>query len=72
MTVQSRPVRFAADCLCLGYELPDVNFPMCVSSRMLNFRGSAASCLVSRELGDPAEQYHGGLLPRGTSTEHTQ
>ena len=72
MTMQSRPVPFVADCLCLGYELLDVNFPACVSSRMLYFRGLAACCRVSRELGDSAEQHRAGLLPKGTNTEHTQ
>ena len=70
--MQSRPVGLAADRLCLGYELLDVNFPACVSSRPLYFRGLAACCHVSRELGDSAEQHHAGLPTTGTNTEHTQ
>lgn len=51
MTVQPRPVHLAAGCLCLGSQLPDVGFPTCVSSRMLNFRGSAAPVLFPGNLG---------------------
>lgn len=66
MAVQSNPIYFADDYLCHGYKLLEMNFPTCVSSHRLYFRGLAAYCHVSRELGEPMYQHHSAVLTRGT------